>query len=382
MSDFSIPSGETDFSAPTISIPGQKITWAGEGLQDDRFLFGTDSGVVLECGVDGSLRNMHSVRVGKDEESINSIGFYFDENALHLAATTRTDIILNSFFVNPIERRIQHAGFGAHGIKHTLGNYLVAPAGPSGIIVVMFDATGQGQIQTVLARDEFRYFYDFSTLGLSQGIGPEISVCACRSDGLVLFLVEPGSGLVSIKSVKVGDKVIDMVGVISIYNADFPLALIGLGKNRSLHFFRDPLHMREIDSLEFPYIPGTAYKLLRYGAHVILLTSKGICFIPSIVGQFHRGESIEGERRVRFFKIEAIDINIAFDKWLLVVIPDGIIRMELAKVLPGADIPEVIKRRMNAGFEELWKSEEDRIQIEQPVMRETELESNVLVGIG
>ena len=87
MKYFSIPSSEMDLSAPTISIPSQKITWAGEGLQDDRFLFGTDNGLVLECGIHGSLENMHSIRVAKDEESINAIAFYFDENALHLAAT-------------------------------------------------------------------------------------------------------------------------------------------------------------------------------------------------------------------------------------------------------------------------------------------------------
>ena len=79
MKYFSIPSNETDLSAPTISIPSQKITWAGEGLQDDRFLFGTDNGLVLECGIHGFLENMHSIRVAKDEESINAIAFYFDE---------------------------------------------------------------------------------------------------------------------------------------------------------------------------------------------------------------------------------------------------------------------------------------------------------------
>ena len=111
MSDFSIPSGETDFSAPTLGIPGQKITFAGEGLQDDRFLFGTDNGLVLECGVHGSLENMNAIQIGKDDESINAIPFYYDEHVLHLAATTRTDIILNSFFVNPIKRQRWHAEF-------------------------------------------------------------------------------------------------------------------------------------------------------------------------------------------------------------------------------------------------------------------------------
>ncbi len=202
MTDSTNPSSEMHFSAPTISIPGQKITWAGEGLQYYCFLFGTDNGLVLECGIKGSLEYMHSVRVGKDEESINSIAFYFDDNALHLAATTRTDIIVNSFFVNPPRRKVWSSGFGAHGIKRTLGNYFVAPAGPSGIEVLMSQADGEIQRQAILARDELRYFYDYATLGLDQSIGSEISVCACRLDGLVFFHGEPRDGLASIKSLK------------------------------------------------------------------------------------------------------------------------------------------------------------------------------------
>ena len=88
---------------------------------------------------------------------------------------------------------------------------------------------------------------------------------------------------------------------------------------------------------------------------------------------------------MRFIKIEAIDINIAFDKWLLVVMPNGIIRMDLAEVLPGAEIPDAIKHRMNIDFEALWEQEQDEFQIEQPVWSKTNLESEmsemmVLVG--
>ncbi len=83
---------------------------------------------------------------------------------------------------------------------------------------------------------------------------------------------------------------------------------------------------------------------------------------------------------MRFIKIEAIDINIAFDKWLLVVLPNGIITMDLAEVLPGVEIPDAIKRRMNMDFGALWEPEEDAVQIEQPVWSETNLESEMLVS--
>ena len=203
--------------------------------------------------------------------------------------------------------------------------------------------------------DELRYFYDYATLGRTDGA--EVAVCACRSDGLLFSHVEPGIGLKPMKISKVGQKIIDFIGVISIRSSASPLAMIGLGKNRSMHFFRDPLHLRKIDSVEFSFVPGTAYKLLRHGAHVILLTSKGICIVPEIISQYHRGENIGGERRVRFIGLEAIDINIAFGKWLLVVMTYGVVRMDLEEVLPRVEIPDAIKQRMATDFGALWKEE-------------------------
>jgi hypothetical protein len=370
---------ESNFSAPTVSIPGHKVTWAGEGLQDDRFLFGTETGLVLECGINGSLVNMHSLRLSEDEESINGMSFFFDENALHLAASTRTDIILNSFIINPKQRRTWHAGFGSHGIKRTLGNYFVAPSGPSGIVVLMLEADGRSRVQNPPAIDELRYIYDFATLAPDEG--REVAVLACRTDGLLFTHVEPGTGLMPKKISKVGQQIIDFVGVISIRSSASPLAMIGLGKNRSLHFFRDPLHLREIDSVEFSFVPGTAYKLLRHGAHVILLTSKGICLVPEIISQFHRGENIGGERRVRFIGLEAIDINVAFGKWLLVVMTDGVARIDLEEVLPRVEIPDAIEQRMATDFGALWKEEADTLGIEQPVWTETNQRAEVLLAV-
>ncbi len=265
MNDPFKPASELDFSAPTIGIPGQKVTWAGEGLQTDRFLFGTDNGILLECGIHGSLVNMHSLRVAKDEESINGISFCFDDNALHLAVSTRTDIILNSFFVGPIRRRAWHAGFGSHGIKGTPSNCFVAPAGPSGIVVLMLEASGQSRMQNVPTTDEVRYICDYATLRRDQETGVESSVLACRTDGLVFTHVEPGIDLKPVKVSKIKSNVIDFIGVISIWSTAYPFSLIGLGKNRSLHFMRDPFRSPITDTLEFPFVPGTAYKLIRHG---------------------------------------------------------------------------------------------------------------------
>ena len=384
MSDVVTHHGEENLSAATISIPGQKLTWAGEGFQSDRFLFGTDNGLVLECGIDGSLQNMHSVRIGNDDEAINSIAFSFDENALHLAATTRTDIILNSFSINEPRRAIWNAGFGAHGITCTKANWFIAPAGPSGVVAVKPGSDGVDD-RIFPPIEHAKYFYDYTTLGIDPTSGLEVSVFACRNDGLAFFFVEPNAVLQPIRVSKVGNRIIDFVSVSSIGNSVDPLAWMGLGKGKTLHFMRNPLNREVIDTFELSFIPGTPYKVVRYGPHAFLLTSKGVCIVLDVVRQYHHGEFKSGKRPVRFIETEAIDINIAFDKWLLVVQPTGIISMDLAKVLPAVEIPEAIKARMRMNLWSLREPDEERIQIEQPVWTETKLKSEltermVLVG--
>ena len=246
----------------------------------------------------------------------------------------------------------------------------------------MLEPDGKSRVHSPPAVAELRDFYDFAMLGLDQHVGPEISVFACRSDGLAFFWVAPGEGLLPGKISNVGDKIIDLVGVISIRNSEFPLAMIALGKNRSMHFFRDPLQIRNIDSLELPYVQGTAYKLLRYGTHLILLTSQGLRLFPDIIGQFHRGEFIGGQRKVRYIPIESVDINIAFEKWLLIVTTYGVVRMDLTTLLPGVEIPDAIRCRMNNDFGLLWKDEKDAVEIVEPIWTDTNLEAAELQGVG
>jgi len=103
--------------------------------------------------------------------------------------------------------------------------------------------------------------------------------------------------------------------------------------------------------------------------------------VPDIISQYYKGENIGGERRVRFIRIEAIDINIAFDKWLLVVTTYGVVRMDLDELLPGVNIPHAIKRRMNPDFGALWKSEKDSVEIEQPMWTDSSVRAAVLEAV-
>ena len=159
----------------------------------------------------------------------------------------------------------------------------------------MLGTGGAIEQQSTPSVEQLPYFYDYATLGQDQDTGKEVSVFACRTDGLAFFYTDLGFGLKLKKVSKVGEKLIDFISIVSIGTSAHPLAWMALGKEKSLHFMRNPLRLELIDTIELPFVPGTPYKVLRYGPHAILLTSKGICIVLDAVSQYHRGEFKSGE---------------------------------------------------------------------------------------
>jgi hypothetical protein len=216
---------------------------------------------------------------------------------------------------------------------------------------------------------ELPYFYDCALLGRYQQ--KQVLVVACRSSGLLYADVSTKEKPLPIKLSKAVNKGFDFVGVLSVGNKRHPLAFVALGKDRSLHFLRDPLRSSHMHTLHLPQVPGSAYKLIRYKSHLLLLTSKGLCLIADLVGQFHDGEELEGMRTVGFLPIEAIDFNTAFDRWLLIVTPDGVVRMDLTELFPQSNliVPDVILSRLRPSLPLSSTPNGDLGELRQPVWR-------------
>jgi hypothetical protein len=82
-----------------------------------------------------------------------------------------------------------------------------------------------------------------------------------------------------------------------------------------------------------------------------------------------------------YLQVEAIEFNIAFDRWLLIMTPQGVVRMDLEKLLPRAApliIPESIRRRMSPSFP--WTKASDLDEFEPPVWLDSSVTAGVLVS--
>ncbi len=335
-----------DFKSMVIALPDQTITWAGEGIMPDTFLLGTENGQLIECGIDGPIENSRPVQVTAEKESINAVAHFFFENELHVGITTRTEIAVHRFSAGSHRSDVFRRNFGAHGIKRSMMPGFVVPAGPSGLVVLMPNA--RGNYDCSQSPNQNVYLYDLCMLGVKSENGAERWMAACRKEGLIAIETKIGAKPNPTNRFNFKDEPQDFVGVISIGDASKLWAFVALEKSRRLHFLGDVFRSQATHTVHLPFVPGTAYKILSYNNHILMLTSRGLCIIPDLIREFHTTGLSRDYRNVKFMDVEAMDINIAFDKWLLILTPDGVMRIDLSEYLrskPIVDFPSVAQRQ-------------------------------------
>lgn len=320
------------FQTSLITFPGQRITWAGEGISSGSFLFGSDCGMLMESSVDGPLNNWQPIKATFEAEAVNGVAHYFVDDILHLGITTRAEIAHHSLSQSKTQIRASKIEFGAHGIHTAANSMFISPAGPSGLVSIYANEKGEHRYMA-LETDEGAPIYSCAALARMPNHYGELFINACRRGGLLYAMTSSGGISRLPEPIKFQGATLDFVGVVSIGWDDSPLAWVAISKGNCLHFMRDPLNTKEIDTVSFPYIPGRPYKLIRYGDHLLLLTSRGLCVIRDIVAQYIAGENIGGMRTIHFLEVDAVDMNIAVGKWLLVVVPDGVARLDLPLLL-------------------------------------------------
>src|SRR4051812_47780509 len=128
MTEKPFSSGHSDIQSAIIAFPNRKITWAGEGVADDTFLFGTSTGFILESGISAPLNNTWPFRAVREMESINDAAFFLKDDELHLGVSTRSKIAIHCFPSLGANPQSYPCDFGGHSIKITLNKNFISPA--------------------------------------------------------------------------------------------------------------------------------------------------------------------------------------------------------------------------------------------------------------
>ncbi len=297
------------------------VSWAGDCPLYDGFCFGSEDGRVLMMGPDGNAMITRQ-SVIPSREAINGIAF----SKGMMALSTRAEIVFLA--EHPAIGRSQSSEIpvGAYNIISTPSGRFIAPAGRSGLMTVTPRAVIEDLASFGIAEGQELNFYNSVYLPVP---GREIVACAARLGG---FIGTDLSGISTISSVS--QKGVDIVDVCSLgENVRTPSAA-AVSRDCGILLSKDVLTTNPPTVVKLPGVEGIAYRLLCANGHLMLLTSKALYTIGGVVDRFLSPRGMRNTPiSVRRLPLEAVDANIAKNRWLLIVLTDGVMQIELSQLM-------------------------------------------------
>jgi hypothetical protein len=329
--------GARDVKASGISppVPDFDVSWAGVSPWGPSYCFGSEDGrfcltspqrpeVILPWG--------GPYDISPSREPISGIAFATDL----MAASTRRDVTFRDVpQPNGREGHSHRATFpgGAFGVIATAGGRVLAPMGRRGILsagpkegtFLSVDILGPGEGDPVDA---------YWLASVDARDGREALVCAARRDGLLILpLHESQRAAVGRRLKSPG---VDFIDVAPLGMPDAPLAIAALGMGCSIHFARDVLGDRGVKTIHRQVHGERGYRILCAEGHVFVLTSRNLLIFPNLARCFLDGDPLTGFREFRASRLEAVDMSLAPDRSLLIVMPDCVYRVEIDSLVQGA----------------------------------------------
>ena len=306
-----------------IRLKDFDVSWAGPNPFGPGFAFGSVDGRVLftdEAGV--PLQNQ--IRESVTSEAINGIA----GTGTSMAVSTRSEVTLLTWTAaEPDKKAISGIPDGAHGITMTSDGNYVAPLGRRGVMILPPTSTGPNDpIRAINPNKEGLYIYRV-VVG-SDNAGNDLLACAARQGGMGITEVRSGQTKYNMRLATFSG--LDLVDVCFVGgSADAP-AVAGVGRDGALLLVRDALRDQNPKTMKFNSVQGTVYRLLCARGHLFALTNKGLYALMGLGDRLIRGLSSDKfDTRIFVVPMEAVDANLIGDRWLLITMPDEVLRLDL-----------------------------------------------------
>jgi hypothetical protein len=318
------------FFATNIQFEDFEVSWAGEDPYRHGFCFGSTDGRI-RCTETHSPNGFGPSKATQFGDAINGIAF-FDN---FMAVSTRSEISLFSIPPpdNPTVLSTHYWG-GAHDITVRPSGGFVASLGIRGLLT-MNPRLEEGVSSKVNEASGKTLNY-YRTLGLGRSSEGDIVSCAVRKDGLATALLTNSDKPGFVCSLTFPG--LDVVDLCTFGSERMPLAVVGLGKDRSIHLSQDVLNDRRPVSLRFDGLEGKAYRVFVSQGHMLLLTSEWLYVLRGLAERFVAGQRIDLPTQIRGLKLRAIDAYTAFDKWLLIITPQRVISAEISALAAESEL--------------------------------------------
>jgi hypothetical protein len=338
------------------------VSWAGQGRRSGEFCFGSEDGRILIT--DEHLKPVEILKESSvpSGDAVNGLAFMNDL----IAISTRCEVC----FISP--ETVNGRGFravfpaGAHGVIATPSGYFVAPLGRSGLMVVKPSA-GEDQPLTIKGVSQKPInFYKVVNIPCAGG---EVLACAARLDGMAAMpFSSDGTEFVS----SLTYPGLDVVDVCSLgQNLPTP-AIAAISRDCTLILSRDAIHDPTPTTIKFEEIKGVAYRVLNYNGNLLLLTSKAVYVLAGLSRRFLNKEPISVKPTpVKAIVLEAVDANIGDDRSLLVVVPDGVISIDLDLLIGAVSLtahPDEAQEVSPTAMSPQWQPQKSGLESESRMM--------------
>ena len=299
------------------------ISWAGASAGDRGFCFGTETGEVFWTNFEGVQYGdlLANAALDDDDEAVNGIAF----NAGRMVVTTRSgSAIWKNFEGKASKRKAVRIGVGSHGVVSALDGAFLMPLNVGGLMSVQDKSPKH--FAGYLCKSDSMDLNIYRAASLASPDGAQVLAVAARSGGVAVGTYKPGGMLNLDASEWPGADVID---VCPTGHVGFPVAAYALTRDNHILAFNNVLNLREHDTVRYKSMTGVAYRILSAGDFVFVLTDKALHVVHNLVA--HSPGLFRVNRRTRNTScpLEAVDINLVGKRWLLVLLADSVLRLDL-----------------------------------------------------
>lgn len=295
---------------------GFEVCWAGPHPFQRGFCFGSLDGRILFTDEEG-VPLIPMEQGSNSREAINGVA----RVGIWVAVSTRQEVNFRRLLgTEGSPQALLSIPYGAHDITTTPNGYFIAPLGRNGMMAVRPPFTAATQL-TIYGFSESLYAY--RVISLRSQNGGEVLACACRLGGVAVG--EFPSTQPKPQMTTATFEGLDVVDICPLDPGADSLAIAALGRDGTLILSQDVLQDKKPFTMKFSSVKGIAYRVLSCRGDVYVLTSKGMYVLGKLAERFLAKELSRGIiTPVAPLPMEAVDVNLAANRWLLVVMTNEV----------------------------------------------------------
>jgi hypothetical protein len=295
---------------------GFEVCWAGPHPFQRGFCFGSLEGRILFTDEEG-VPLLPMEQGSNSREAINGVA----RAGTWVAVSTRQEVNFRRLLgTEGSPQSLLSIPYGAHDITTTPPDCFIAPLGRNGIMAVRPPFTAATQL-TIYGFSENLYAY--RVISLRSQNGGEVLACACRLGGVAAG--EFPSPQQKPQMTTATFKGLDVVDICPLDPGADSLAIAALGRDGTLILSQDVLQDKKPFTMKFSSVKGIAYRVLSCRGDIYVLTSNGMYVLGQLAERFLAKEFVSGTIiPVLLLPLEAIDVNLAANRWLLVVMTNEV----------------------------------------------------------